>query len=463
MAKLSITGLVAVAGTALALGTGDAAAQQFRVFFLEDFETVDLGDALDETVNDELDTNGDGINDFFTDQDGDGEADVWAGEPAFNLLGWTIDTPSDPNLPNQLNLGVEEWRQWALANSNWWAFDVDNQRRGEFANGFAGGSTVAVADPDEWDDIQAPFTDPVTGITTQESPENLTSWTSALTTPEIAIPAGKDEIQIDFSLSWRDEDAQDAQLVAQFTDGSGNAVGAPVVLMDVVSTPNTDPKFLNDFPNAQFSQLVADAPSDPTNIGPDVFPNGDLLQVPAGAAGIQLTFSVLNAGNDWWFAIDNLVLLAESAGGPIIAPGNFVINAQLINQTVTPSFTLTRAIEADSYQVEIADSADFSNIVTTISNIVPADPNDLTIDVQVPSGSLNSGEYYVRASATNVIGTTGSLNAPQFFVINDAVGDRDGDGDYDAFDIVDLAEPFGQITFGDIGAFLSAYQDATGP
>ncbi len=462
MDTVRIGKLLALAGSVTALAASTAGAQTLRVFYFEDWETVDLGDAVDEDVTGPLDTNADGIDDFFPDADGDGEADVWAGADGFTGLGWTVNTPRQPGIPSQLDLGVEEWREWALANSKWWAFDVDNQRRGEFANGFAGGSTVAIADPDEWDDIQAPFTDPVTGITTLESPENLDTWDSALSSPEIPVPAGLAEVVVDFSLSWRDEDNQDFRLTAQFTDGNGNAVGLPVVLMDVVSTPNTDPKFLNDFTNAQFSQLVADAPSNPTNIGADVFPNGDTIAVPAGASAIQLTFDLFNAGNDWWFAFDNLALLGESSGGPIIAPGNFVVGGQLLYTTVTPSFTISRAIEADSYLVEISDAADFSSIVYS-DTIVPASPDDLQIPVSVPAGTVNTGEYFIRATATNSVGDTVSLNSPNFFILNDVIGDRNGDGVYDAFDIADLAAPFGELTFQDISVFLQAFVQASQP
>lgn len=454
--------LLALAGSITALAASTAGAQTLRVFYFEDWETVDLGDAQDENVSGPLDTNADGIDDFFPDADGDGEPDVWAGLDGFAGQGWTVNTPRQPGIPSQLDLGVKEWREWALTNSKWWAFDVDNQRRGEFANGFAGGSTVAVADPDEWDDIQAPFTDPVTGVVTLESPENLDTWDSALSSPEIPVPAGLSEVVIDFSLSWRDEDAQDLRITAQFTDGSGNAVGLPVVLMDVVSNPNTDPKFLNDFANAQFSQLVADAANDPGNIGPGVFPNGDTIALPAGASAIRLTFDLFNAGNDWWFAFDNLALLGESSGGPIIAPGNFVVGGQLLYQTVTPSFTLSRAIEADSYFVEVSSSADFSTIVYS-DTVLPASPDDLTIPVQLPAGTVNTGEFFIRATASNPIGDTVSLNAPNFFVLNSVIGDRNGDGVYDAFDIADLAAPFGSLTFQDIGVFLQAFSQASQP
>ncbi len=454
--------LLAIAGSLTAIAASTAGAQTLRVFYFEDWETVDLGDAQDETVSGPLDTSGDGIPDFFPDADGDGVPDVWAGRDGFASVGWTVVTPSQPGIPSQLDLGVKEWREWALTNSKWWAFDVDNQRRGEFANGFAGGSTVAVADPDEWDDIAAPFTDPVTGIVTLESPQNLTLWGSTLISPEVAVPAGLSEIVIDFSLSWRPENDQAFRLVAQFTDGSGGNVGLPVVLMDVVSTPNTDPRFFGNFPNAQFSQLVADAPSNPTNIGAGVFPNGDTIAVPAGASAVQLAFDLFDAGNNWWFAFDNLALLGESTGGPIIAPGNFVVGGQLLYQTVTPAFTLSRAIEADSYTVEISRTNDFSDIVYT-TTVLPASPDDLGIPVQVPAGTVNTGEYFIRASATNIIGETVSLNAPNFFILNDVIGDRNGDGVYDAFDIADLAPPFGELTFQDINVFLQAFSQASQP
>ena len=221
---------------------------------------------------------------------------TWTNAPP---VGWAIDNsklfkglfdpdpvPEDPALWQ----GVTEWKGWTFANREWWATVAGNQRRSEFVKGVG---NVAIADPDEWDD--------------KDTPRNNGSFNSVMKTPPISlkgISAGS--VILKFDSSWRPECCDDGPEVPQINDQ--NAVitisfdgGAPVEVMNWSSNPAL-PNFHND-DSTNESILVP-------------IPN------PAGAASMTLNFGLLNAKNDWWWAIDNVEVSAGAAsllgatGGP---------------------------------------------------------------------------------------------------------------------------------------------------
>ncbi|MHC4499220.1 MAG: LamG domain-containing protein, partial [Planctomycetota bacterium] len=186
--------------------------------------------------------------------------EVWTKTPP---AGWIIDDSGVPGAGDPANDGVTEWAGWSFADKNWWAETAGDQERSLFV---LGNGIVALVDPDEWDDL---------GRT-----EGLLN--SFLSTPEIdvaAIEAGTGKLQLKFDSTWRREDTQTANVTVQFDDGD---------LIEIMrwESEGGDPSFLKD--NA-FSETVA------INI-----------ERPAGAKKIVITFGMLDAGNDWWWAIDNV-------------------------------------------------------------------------------------------------------------------------------------------------------------
>ena len=124
---------------------------------------------------------------------------VWTNIPP---PGWNIDNSQlfkgffDPDPPPDdflMWLGRSEWKGWAFATIGWWP-TVDNQRRSEFTKGMG---TVAIADPDEWDDSGNPV-------------RSGGKFNSFLNTPEISlngIPANT--VLLKFDSSWRPECCDD--------------------------------------------------------------------------------------------------------------------------------------------------------------------------------------------------------------------------------------------------------------
>jgi hypothetical protein len=196
-----------------------------------------------------------------------------------------------PGVPEQGNpdYGVDEWEGWSFANKDFWVRVAGGQGRENFA---LGSGNVAVADGDEYDDLninpnyRAGFMD------------------TGMTTGNINVAAfGGQTLKFKFDSSW------DAEA---FDDPYGN----PAV-------PSADCGDTNSCHNNQSAVVVADF----DGTGPVVLHLWDSdssggfykgtaynetltadVAVPPGATNVKFTFGYYNAANDWWWAVDNLDL-----------------------------------------------------------------------------------------------------------------------------------------------------------
>jgi hypothetical protein len=229
------------------------------VVLSEDFEGLDLGPNVDEAVA--------------------GDA-VWTDTPP---AGWGIDESGIPGIGDPATDGVTEWAGWALADLAWWVEAAGDQDRSLFA--LASG-TVAVADPDEWDD--ADHDDSAAG-----------GWYKTfLMTPEIDISgleAGS--VQVMFDSSWRPEFDSNYHQTANITASFDGGEPVEVLLWE------SDDASANYKPYATNETVAVD------------------LQSPEGAQSVVLTFGLFDAGNDWWWAIDNVVV----SGSPAAAPAPLLV------------------------------------------------------------------------------------------------------------------------------------------
>ena len=248
------------------------ASVQFEVpVYFENFDSVELGPNVDEQA-------------VQSDE-------AWTAEgPA----GWEVDRSGVPGnsedhegyLPDDDedgfpdNDGVSEWAGWSFTDYNWWVQVAGDQTRSQFT---LAKNVVAVADPDEWDD-------------TNHAPSAENGWyKTTMMTPEIdvaGIPAGT--LFARFHSSWRPEhDAdyhQEGYILVSY-DG-----GEPVEMLTWVS--DTASENYHDHNQNEVVTLPLDNP--------------------AGAKKIQLTFGMREAGNDWWWAIDNLVINAGTVPPSIV-------------------------------------------------------------------------------------------------------------------------------------------------
>ncbi|MHC4226329.1 MAG: hypothetical protein ACYSW0_02760 [Planctomycetota bacterium] len=214
------------------------------LLFQEDFESVVLGPSIEESA---------------------GTQDVWTDTPP---EGWTVDESGVPGIGDLATDGVTEWAGWAFADKQFW-INTDQQRRQEFD---LGQGVVAVSDCDEWDDAAHPDS-------------AASGWYKTyMSTPAIDISGAQEgTVQLTFDSSWRPEfDSnyhQTGNITASF-DGS-----EPVEVLLWESDPGS-PNFKHD--QSTNETITVD------------------LENPPWATSVVLTFGMYDAGNDWWWAIDNI-------------------------------------------------------------------------------------------------------------------------------------------------------------
>lgn len=184
---------------------------------------------------------------------------------------YTHTGPEDWTIENDIPAGgVPEWEGWSFANKDFWVEVADDQNRSFFT---LGENIVAVADPDEWDD--------------QGHDEG--TFNSALRTPAVSV-SGYDTLTLEFDSSWRPEDDQKVRIIAEFSDGTN----VELLNWNSYGGETPDPNF---HPDAENESLSLD------------------VSVPSGAATVRFNFEMLDATNDWWWAIDNVVVTGIGGGG----------------------------------------------------------------------------------------------------------------------------------------------------
>jgi hypothetical protein len=178
--------------------------------------------------------------------------------------GWTIDDKGVPGAGNPAQDGVTEWAGWSFADRLWWTSTAGDQNRSQFT---LGTGTVAIADPDEWDDLS----------------HASGRWATYLSTPAVDISAVQSgSLKLTFDSSWRPEYAdyghQTGNLKVSF-DG-GKAVELFLWESDTASR-----NFKSDATNETVTVKIDN---------------------PGGAKKMVLTFGLFDCGNNWWWAIDNV-------------------------------------------------------------------------------------------------------------------------------------------------------------
>ncbi len=170
-----------------------------------------------------------------------------AGDAVFTATppeGWSIDNST-------LGTGgITEFSGWNFMNKDWWVSTTGGQQRGDFTKGQG---TVAVADPDEWDD--------------SGSRDGL--FNSFMTTSAVDVTAfqGRD-ISLSFDSTWRPFANQTGVVEASF-DG-----GAPQKIL-LFASDAASPDFKDD--NSTNDNIQID------------------VAVPAGTTNLELTWGSPNA------------------------------------------------------------------------------------------------------------------------------------------------------------------------
>jgi hypothetical protein len=193
--------------------------------------------------------------------------------------GWTIDNSGiNPIAIGDNNRGVFEWEGWSFADRDFWSFSA----QGDAASFTKASGPFAIADSDEFADFggTSPSDPAGTGDVTRP-------MSTALRSPAINIAGvGAGSLALAFDSCWRPEGtAQAAEITVDY--GSG-----PIVVLRWDSDPAS--------PNRH-----GDDASGAFNLNESVLVP---LKNPAGASTARIEFKYLNGSNNWFWAVDNIVV-----------------------------------------------------------------------------------------------------------------------------------------------------------
>jgi len=283
--------------------------------------------------------------------------------------GWSID---DSGMPVG---GVTEWRGWSFASPTWWSTVAGDQGRSQFTKGTG---VVAIADPDEWDDLA----------------HDAGTYNSFLKTPAISLAGvGAGSARLRFDSSWMPEGVQTATVTASYNGGAATDVlrwesegGAPA-----------------NFKAANTNETVT-VP----------------LNNPVGATTMTLSFGMTNAGNNWWWDVDNLVVF-------------------------TP---LTLQVDATSGAMKILGDASIA-----LTGYEIASPSGSLNPTGWKAGNLDAQNLGTPTPAAADFNNTGGVNAADLAVWKTAFGttanadaDADDDNDSDGADFLRWQRQLGQTS-----------------
>lgn len=290
---------------ALVAAVATSVPSEAQVFFEENFDSLlpTLGDSVNERIGTAISTR------VASDPDSTPLPGVWSA----TTPGWTVNnnlstyngapttTPGVPGV-GVADYGVDEWQGWTFVDKDFWTVAAGQQRREEFGTVSGASGTVAVADPDEYFDLGDP-----------DDPTHGGYFSSSMTSPSFNVTAGN-FYGVGFASSWRDESFDDD--APGFTNANNQAVEVIVKYDNGTEeqitrwhSDDTDAAFpfKNDLPDELF---VAD--------GGDLF-----FEAPTGATTATLEFRLANAGNDWWWAVDNIEVNDLIAGGAPVFTEDF--------------------------------------------------------------------------------------------------------------------------------------------
>ena len=292
---------------------------------------------------------------------------VWTKTPP---PGWVQDDSGVPGVGDDATDGTTEWAGWSFADSKWWP-TVDNQRRSEFTRA---SGTVMIADPDEWDDQGH-----------ADSAANGWYETSIFTQAIDISGAPANSLQVAFNSSWRPEfDSnyhQSGQIVAIYTNPDGSETELEVLLW---LSDGSSPNFKDD--NSTNEYLIYD------------------LNNPAGAASVKLKFRMFDAGNDWWWAVDNVAV------GQFPMLSGFDFSPVGFNLAVTEAMggairdgSLQITLDGQTVQTSVSEEPDFVGADEEIdANVITVSYARAVTDPFTPNQTYVVGIRFVNASGVEI-------------------------------------------------------------
>lgn len=176
-------------------------------------------------------------------------------------LGWTHDPPTGWSIENDrlTSGGTTEWRGWSFVDEAFWSAAEVGQGRESFVRSRG---VIAVADPDEWDNVGNPST--------------RGSFESTLVSGSFPV-SGRVRVRLRFGSYYRQDGTQKGEVLVSFDGAPGRVV-------------------------LRYGPQGSDA-----NAGGDVLSRVESLEVPvpAGASAMVVRWRLYDARNNWYWAVDD--------------------------------------------------------------------------------------------------------------------------------------------------------------
>ncbi len=188
--------------------------------------------------------------------------------------------------------GVPEWDGWTFARKEFW-FNADNQARDQFA---LGSNVIAVADADEFDD--ATGTQPDFNAKLLTKPIDLTG-------------VAANTVKFEFDSSFRPEDSQVGTLEVSY-DGGTN--WSNLLTLNPSNTTNTAGNPATGFVNKSINERLVSGTN--TGVSTDGLGNAPFAAISNPDSGTMVFRYTVTGRNDWWWAIDNLLVTGTVNGVP---------------------------------------------------------------------------------------------------------------------------------------------------
>jgi len=328
--------------------------------------------------------------------------EAWTSTPPQN---WSSDASGVPGDP--INEGVREFRGWTFVDKEWWTATSGDQDRSLYTLGHG---TVGVADPDEFDDFSLG-----SGEGRGPAPDGCADlpnecYSCGLITPPIPLNGvGAGQARVVFDSSWRPEDGQKGAIQVSY---GGGAFADLLTLSSV----NADGSPGTAGGTGTFTKVTGPDGLQIGDLRPDLAQVNELIDLPinnpAGAPSMQLRFRMFDAGNDWWWAVDN-VQVYTGVPGPRDPTMKVVINRDTGAVTVTNG-TKT-AVQLRGYEISSTDGVFNEASATFLADSAPGEWRQLSKagGVQdLSEGFLDSVGYSLTSGS--IIGLGAGAWTPHF-------------------------------------------------
>jgi hypothetical protein len=301
--------------------------------------------------------------------------EVWTDVPP---TGWVRDNDDTPEPdPDDPDIGPDEFYGFTFVDAAWWVATADDQQRSLFTSA---DGIIMVADPDEYDDqgkLDGRDLDEGGGV---GFPDAMNVF---ITTPAVSLSGfDRKTAQLTFDSSFRPYDFMTGLVDVSYDNGN--------------SWKNLLTLDLDAFGGVNSS---LDRVDEPVELD---------LEAPDSAASVMVRFGLVDAGNDWWWAIDNVEISATAGGVSGDFDGSGALDAADIDDLTRQSASKTNPAGYDLSGDALVDEAD---VRAWVKDLFGSWIGDANLDRQFNSSDLvtvlASGTYEADVEA---VWTTGDFN-----------------------------------------------------